>query len=402
MDVFVARQPIFRRNRQLYGYELLYRKSENNYFEGGDDTLTTAELISNSFLVFGFSELTDGTCGFINFPAELLLRDIPLALPKEHVVLELLERTEITDELLAALEQYKAKGYVLALDDFALDMDDEYAVRLLELADIVKIEFPNVPLQKQQALLNKYKFKITFLAERIETSEEFDLAVKMGYDLFQGYFFSKPLMVNAKEVESFRSNAAQIIQELGHAEPDIGHISCIFTQDPGLSYKLLKLVNSAYYGIRRPIESIRQAIMLIGTDELLLWLHLIFLKSLQTKDNRELIKQSIVRAKMLSLLMPSCPSHSSDCFFVGIFSSLDAILNKDMESALEGLPLSDLVRDTLLGQETQITPFLSLVLALEQAQWDKLSSLLTLTGITKMNCMASYVEALRWQQALPI
>lgn len=402
MDVFVARQPIFRRDRQLYGYELLYRKSGNNFFEGEDDTLSTAEVISNSFLVFGFNELTDGTRGFINFPAELLLRDIPLVLPKENVVIELLERADITDELFLALEQYKAKGYMLALDDFALDMDDEHAARLLELADIVKIEFPNIPVETQRALLKRYKSKKMFLAERIETKEEFELAAEMGYSLFQGYFFSRPVIVNAKEIESFKSNTGRILEELSKKEPDIGLISGIFVQDPGLSYKLLRLVNSAHFGMRRPIESIRQAIMLVGTDELRIWLHLIFLKSLQTKENRELIKQSVIRAKMLSLLLQSCPAYGSDCFFVGIFSALDVILNRGMDHALDGLPLSPLVRDTLLKRETPISPFLALILAQEQAQWDTLDRLLEVTGVTKHACMSAYIEALRWQQGLPI
>ncbi len=402
MEVFVARQPIFRRDKKLYGYELLYRKSTNNFYEGEDDTCSTAELISNSFLVFGFRELIEDTWGFINFSSELLLQGVPLVLPKENVVIELLERAEITQELLAMLEQYKAKGYLLALDDFVLDMDGEYAERLIALANIIKIEFSYASVEKQRALLERYKSRITFLAERIETKEEFEFAAGLGYSLFQGYYFSRPIVVSAKEIHTFKANIGLILQELDEKEPDIGRISTIFTQDPGLSYKLLRLVNSAYYGMRRPIASIRQAIMLIGVTELRVWLYIIFLKSLQTADNREIIKKSIIRAKMMSLIVQSCPAQGSDCFFVGMFSALDVMLDRGMDNALDGLPLSQLVRDTLLQHDTPFSPYLSLILALENGEWDTLECLLETTGITKEACISAYIDAIRWQQSLPI
>ena len=401
MDVFVARQPIFKRNMQLYGYELLYRRSKNNYFEGEDDTLSTAELISNSFLVIGYDELIENTKGFINFSEELLLRDMPLMLPREKVVIELLERAQITDELLLVLKKHKAMGYTLALDDFALDMKDKQVAELLDLADIVKIEFPIVPLDIQRSLIRKYKNKIKFLAERIETREEFGIALEMGYTLFQGYFFSKPVIVNAKEIHTVKSNAGLAIQELSRNDPDLKYIEKIFEQDLGLSYKLLKLANSAFFSTGRQVKSIRQAIMHIGTDELNSWLHLIFLKSMQTAENKELIKTSIIRAKLLSLLV-SEKCKEADCFFVGMFSSLDVLLNQDMEQALGGLPLSQTVKDTLLGRDTPLSPYLHIVINMEKGNWETVETLLRETRITQKACMDAYLSALRWQQSLPV
>ncbi len=400
MDVFVARQPIFKRNMQLYGYELLYRRSRNNYFEGEDDTLSTAELISNSFLVIGYDELIENTKGFINFSAELLMRDMPLMLPRDKVVIELLERAQITDELLLVLKKHKSMGYTLALDDFALDMEDMQVAELLELADIVKIEFPNVRLDIQRSLIRKYKGRIKFLAERIETREEFRIALEMGYTLFQGYFFSKPVIVNAKEIHTVKSNAGLAIQELSRNDPNLKYIERIFEQDVGLSYKLLKLANSAFFSTGRQVKSIRQAIMHIGTDELNNWLHLIFLKSMQSVENKELIKTSIIRAKLLSLLVNE-KCKEADCFFVGMFSSLDILLNQDMEQALGGLPLSQTVKDTLLGRDTQLTPYLRIVLNLELGNWETVEILLHETGITRKIYMDAYLCALRWQQSLP-
>ena len=184
-DIYVARQPVFDRRMKLYGYELLYRRSANNFFEGEDDNQATAALFTDSFFM-GYEELIDDTRGFINFSQKLLLDGIPLLLPKSKVVVEILERVEITDEVIAACKELKQQGYTLALDDFVFS--DNYAP-LMKFVDIIKVEFPSVPLKVQSFILNKYLPKITFLSEKVETVEEYHQASSMGYSLFQGYFF---------------------------------------------------------------------------------------------------------------------------------------------------------------------------------------------------------------------
>ncbi len=262
-DVFVARQPIFDQSMGLYGYELLHRSSQNNFYEGSDDEQTTAELITNSFLVIGFNELIDGTRGFINFSHDFLLKGIPRILPKEKTVIEILERANVTDDLVDVCRELKSKGYILALDDFVLEGENDSRERLIEYADIIKIEFPNVPIYKQAALISKYRNKIMFLAERVETREEFHKAVEMGYRLFQGYFFSKPIMVNAKDIGTIDINAHRILEELQKEDPDYRIISSIIEKDLNLSYKLLKISNSVYYNAKRQINSIFEALVLL-------------------------------------------------------------------------------------------------------------------------------------------
>jgi len=402
-DVFVARQPIFDQSMGLYGYELLHRSSQNNFYEGSDDEQTTAELITNSFLVIGFNELIDGTRGFINFSHDFLLKGIPRILPKEKTVIEILERANVTDDLVDVCRELKSKGYILALDDFVLEGENDSRERLIEYADIIKIEFPNVPIYKQAALISKYRNKIMFLAERVETREEFHKAVEMGYRLFQGYFFSKPIMVNAKDIGTIDINAHRILEELQKEDPDYRIISSIIEKDLNLSYKLLKISNSVYYNAKRQINSIFEALVLLGTQEIFGWISLMLFRKVQTPENAEIIKSSMIKGKLISLLANETnqgSSFASDCFMVGILSSMDVILNQNMAQIVADLPLTPQVSATLLGSDTKIRHYLDAVLAFEKGQWDITYEEMADNQITQERFMELYLEALKWKQSL--
>lgn len=213
----MARQPIFDRNMNIFGYELLYRRSMNNFYEGLDDNQATAELINNTFLTMHFNELTSETKAFINFSQDMLIKEIPLLLPKESIVVEILERVEISDSLIAACKKLREEDYIIALDDFIFSKS---YLPLIELAHIIKIEFSTVSYEIQKDLISKYKNRIKFLAEKVETREEYDLALDMGYDYFQGYFFSKPVIMKSKEIGSLNINMIRILDILKEKEPD--------------------------------------------------------------------------------------------------------------------------------------------------------------------------------------
>src|SRR5690625_2728966 len=189
MEVFLARQPIFDRNMKIYGYELLYRRNnENRFFANIDDERATAEVINNAFLTNELRDLTDHSKAFINFSEELLIKEIPRLLPKESVIIEVLEPIQPTNEILQALTNIKNDGYVIALDDFIFDDELEH---LIELAQIIKVEYPAVSIERQRHFIRKYKrlYGTTFLAEKIETREQQKQALELGYDLLQGYFY---------------------------------------------------------------------------------------------------------------------------------------------------------------------------------------------------------------------
>ncbi len=399
MEVYAARQPIFDRNMKIYGYELLYRRSMNNFYEGVDDNQATAELISNAFLTMKFDALTNGTKAFINFSRELLEKEIPMLLPKEQTVIEILERVEAVPSVIEACKQLKKNGYIIALDDFVFQESNK---ALIDYADIIKIEFPSVEYEKQQQLIDQYKHKIKFLAEKIETRAEHRLALNMGYSLFQGYFYSKPVIVKGQGIRGLNANLSKIIEEVNKGEPDYQKITEIIEKDLGLSFMLLKLSNSAAFGTYYKIYSIKQALVRLGTEEIKKWIYLMMLKEVQNIENHELIKTSMVRAKLMELLATELGlKHKHlEFFMAGIFSSIDVLLNQPMKIVVEDLPLTNDVKEALLGNENNITEVLGHIVHLEIADWSNLSSQEFVNRLGKEKYMALYIKALRWAMEL--
>ncbi len=403
MDVYIARQPVFTRQTRVYGYELLYRKTQNNFYEGTDDDEATISLINNTFLVFGLSELVDRTRAFINFSENLLLDDIVHMLPKEQVIIEVLERVEPTDDVIEACVRLRQRGYMIAIDDFVLDRNTDKYQPLLSTANIVKVEFPSINREnaEEMAELIKQYPRITFLAEKVETREEFAFACELGFRLFQGYFFSKPVMTSAKEIESLNANLIMIFNELGRAEPDYRTVMDGIQRDVGLSYKLLKMANSVYYGSVNRIDSVKGMLVQIGTDEVRRWVQLMMLRGVQKPENAELVKTSIVRAKMLSFVAQTVGHCSeSDYFIAGMFSSLDALLNTTMEKALHGLPISQEVHDALMGVEGQLKYHLDMVKGVEKGDWSFFERKSEYSYLDPERYMNFYMQSLRWQQAM--
>ncbi len=395
MDVYVARQPIFDPKMKVTGYELLYRRSMNNFYEGIDDTQSTAELINNAFLAMEFSELTNGTRAFINFSEDMILKRIPLLLPKEAIVVEVLERVNISNELIDACKEIREQGYILALDDFVFD---ELYIPLIELAHIIKIEFPIVNYTKQRELIKKYKHKIKFLAEKVETREEYQHAIDMGYNYFQGYFFSKPVVIKGKDIGSLNTNLLRIVEELNHEEPDYQRISAIIETDIDLSYKMLKVANSVFYEAKHEIKSIKMALVRFGLKQIKEWIYLMMLKDVQSVDNKELIKNCLTRAKIMELLSHEIgrEKDSLEFFISGMFSSIDVLLNRHMEEIVDELPLAEDVRKALLGENNEIRKVLDFVINCENSKWNKIDALETYSNVTQEKYMMIYLNSLKW------
>jgi EAL and modified HD-GYP domain-containing signal transduction protein len=398
MDIYVARQPIFNSKMGLYGYELLYRRSEKNYFEGGDQSGATKELVYNTFLVIGLNKLTDGTVGFINFTQDLLEKEVARILPKDQVVIEILETVQASDKVVAACKNLKELGYTIALDDFVFNRTDQDYTPLIELADIIKIEFPSADKQAQKELLSRYKNKITFLAEKVETREEYKEAVEMGYELFQGYFFSKPMMVKSKEIGMLNVHLIQIMQELYREDPDFTVIADIIQKDLGLSFKLLKMANSIYFGGKYTIKSLTHAVIRLGIVEMKHWISIMLLRDFENEENTELIKMCLLRGKVLELISSDLEQKQSETefFLTGILSSIDVIVGENMEKILNSLPLSHEVKDALLGKQVYLKECLDCVLAYERFEFDEAKENLAKLNITLDRYMELYVEGLTW------
>jgi EAL and modified HD-GYP domain-containing signal transduction protein len=348
-----------------------------------------------------FNELTSGTRAFINFSADMLIKEIPLLLPKGYIVVEILEKVDATSEVLKACEKLKAEGYMIALDDFTFK---ESNMPLLELADIVKVEFSALDVQIQRRYIQKYGDRIKFLAEKVETREEYQLAASMGYHYFQGYFFSRPVIEKSNEIASMPAALLRLMQEINQPEPDYQPLAEIIETDVGLSYKLLKFAGSVFFGTRGDVFTVKQALIRLGMNEIRKWVYLLMLKNLQSAENKELVKTCLIRAKFMELLALEAGGGRKHYhyFLAGLFSSVDVLLECDMEKAVGELPITVDVKDALLGKKNDIEFALRMVLNHEVGKWDEIDISTFAPGMIRGRMMSLYIMALQWAFGLDL
>jgi c-di-GMP-related signal transduction protein len=408
MEVFVARQPIFTKAKDIFAYELLYRNNPDNRFPDINGDIATTDVIINSFINIGIDELSNGKICFINFTENLLKLRLPTYLHPNEVVVEILETVEITPEILNICKELKSKGYQIALDDFVLKKDNPYYFPLLELANIVKVDFRDTKPHMRRIIERlSQKYNYTLLAEKIETLEEFESAVKCGYEYFQGYFFSKPVILSTRDVPEYFQNYFVIINHLSQSEPDLDLITRLIEQDLSLTYKLLKLSNSPAYGSIHKINSIRQAIVRLGLKELKKWLYILSLRGTITGKNewsRELFNNSLIRAKVCEFisLHKSKRKESSSYFLTGLFSLMDALLGMEMDEILNLIPLQEDICEALLGISNQMKDTLDLIISIERGAWEEVSLWCKKLQIQDHITLNYYHEAFKWVNNLMI
>lgn len=396
MQAFVARQPIFDRGLRVYGYELLFRSSLENVFSNPDGDHASSKTIADSFFLLGFENITQGKKAFVNVTREVLLRDYVSLLPKELTVVELLESVEPDAEVIAACRLLKAKGYLLALDDFVYE--ERYAP-LLALVDIIKVDVLATNLEEQQSLIDQLACPgLSFLAEKVETREVFQQAMEMGYAYFQGYFFSRPEIVTGRDVPGFKLYYLQILQEIHQPELNFKQLEKIIKRDMSLSYKLLRYINSAYFGRRNQVTSIKQALALLGEKEVKKWASLVVLVSMAQDKPEELVTQAIVRAKLCESLAASVglAHRVEDLFIMGMFSLIDAILDRELAEVLEELPIASDIKVALLDGNNSLHKVYQYVLAYENADWKKLSAQASGLGTDESLLPQLYIDAIQW------
>ncbi|MCP4215793.1 MAG: HDOD domain-containing protein, partial [bacterium] len=396
-EIFVARQPIFDKDQNIFGYELLFRSGLENFFDQTlDKDFASSKTLLDSLLVFGIDELTGGKKTFMNFTKKVLLSEVALAFPKDSLIIELLETIEPEEEVVEVCRKLKNNGYTLALDDFI------YSPRfrpLIELADIIKVDFLlTTGLERMEVMEKSAGENTLFLAEKIENDDEFKEAVKLGYTYFQGFFFCKPVVLSGKDVPSYKLNLMQVLKELNEPVMDITRIEKIMSRDVALSYKLLRFINSASFGIAREVSSIKHALNLLGLMELKKWMSLIVLSQIGSDKPAELITSSIIRAKFCELTaeQTSLKSRKNDLFLMGLFSFIDTFLNRPMDDVLSDLPLADDIKDALRGKENQLSRVLQLIIVYEKGQWDKVAELVSTLKLENSNVLPNYLTAIKW------
>ncbi len=392
-DLFVARQPIYDKSLAVFGYELLYRSGDIEEAVFTDGSRATSETILNSFMEIGIDRLVGSAQAFINFPEKLLVGDSFTPILAEQSVLEILEDTRPTEEVIEGIKRLKEKGYKIALDDFQFK---ESLRPLLALADFVKIDvlaLDESQIIKEIKYLKDYDLKL--IAEKIETQEMKALCVDYGFDYFQGFFFCKPQLVKQKLIPTNKVVALNLLNKIQDPSLDYEEFQVILSQDVSLTYKLLRYINSAMFSLRREIESIKDAVVLLGQDNVKKWLSLILLSRMDTNKPNELIVVALIRGRMCELLAEELhPEVQPQMFIIGLFSVLDALMDVPMVDLLDTVILSTPIKLALLDQEGEQGEILDLVFAYEQFKFKQLVD----HSIATDNLRNYYLESVQWTE----
>ena len=394
MERFLARQPIFDRKQSVVAYELLFRSGLANLFPQVDGDHATKQVMADSFLLFGIENLTRQGKAFINFTQSLILDGYAELLPPDQTVIEILETMSPEPKVLKALGQLRKKGYTLALDDYIFQPEHR---PFLELVDIVKIDFRDIPREKRMALNRGLANRgIKLLAEKVETQEEYQEALDSGFSLFQGYFFAKPILVSRKDLPGLKSHYLQIIKEINAPEISYDSLTDLVGKDVSLSFKLLQYINSAAFSLRNKVTSIKQALALLGEQEVRKWATLVALTDMAGDKPDELLMSSVVRAKYSEQLAASAgmADRAGDLFLMGLFSLLDAITGRPLEEILTELPLQEDLKGALAGKKNELRRILDIVLAQEKGDWRELDRTASAINLSQKDLPDIYVKAL--------
>jgi len=363
---FLARQPILDRNRKLYAYELLFRSGIQNSYESTNPEQASLSMFDTSFLI-GLKRLTAGQRAFVNCPRDFLLEDYVSLLPNDLVVVELLETIVPDAEVIDACHRLKQKGYLLALDDF---VDTADWAPLVEIADFIKADFRLTSRLEQRSLAARYSGRgIRMLAEKVETPEEYSEAMKMGYSLFQGYFFCRPEMLQQRSIPSFKLAYLLLLRAATAPDFDIDELASRIKREPSLTFKLLRYLNSVVFDLRAEIHSIHQALYLLGERELRKWIAVVSVSVLADGKPDELMTVPLIRGRFCELLAPDIGMNdqSSDLFLLGLLSVMDAILDQPLDVILEELPVRAEIKEALLQKPVPYRNVLDLATAMERA-----------------------------------
>ncbi len=402
-EVYVARQPILTARQQLYGYELLYRSSLRNAMDGVDSTTATSCVLANSYFLIGIDLLAAGRPAFINFDRQMLIDEYAELLPTRSVVVEILEDVEPDERVIAACRRLKQRRYMLALDDFTGERD---ARSLIELADIIKVDFRLTTPERRGDLARRYARRgIRMLAEKVETRQEFDEARRLGYELFQGYFFSRPTIVSARQVPGFKLAYLRIMKEITRPNLDLARLEESIKYEASLVYRLLRYMNSACFDWNGQISSVRHALTLLGEYEACKWITLAVLGSLAADKPHQLLVSAVIRGRFCELLSPwvAHARRGPELFLMGLFSLLDAVLDTPIERILEDFHLAGDVRAALANDGAGASPLrtaLDLARAYEKADWQAVEALQASLHLPFRVASDAYLDAVSMAESL--
>lgn len=407
-ELLVGRQPILDRKKKTIGYELLYRAMQTDTKANiSDGNAATSRVFVNTMFEMGLDKIVGPHLAFINFTRDFLVKDDLVQLltqiqseniKPEKIVLEVMEDISLDDELFQALHKLKEKKFIIALDD-VISIKQIAPIKNTGLINLVKIDMMAVNRFILPDLVNLIKqCGILLLAEKVETQDDFLTCKRLGFDFFQGYFFYKPETIrdNKKKMDVSRINLLRTLAASMDPNVDFHTLDPIISQDVGLSYKLLRLVNSGYFSLANHVKSIQQAISLIGLQQLRSWMTLLMMATVDDKPH-ELTAIALQRAKMCEMLGKALGESQTETYFlIGLLSVLDAIMDIPMDQVVESLSLVPEISGALIARSGKPGLVLTGVIATESGIWDYVLQL----GIRPDDWREIYFESVQWSNVI--
>ena len=393
--MYIARQPIFNKELKVYGYELLFRADQDaKVFTGTSATSATATVLDGLYEI-GIEKIVDGKKAFVNFDYDLIVSDAIELFDPKNLIIEVLEDIVVDDILSDRLKQLKDKGYRIALDDF-VEGYDEYP--LVPIANIIKYDIMATPLETLGLEVKKaLRENKVILAEKVETKDEFIKAKKMGFHLFQGYFFSKPSIIGkSSKKESTKAQYMRLITELKKEEPSYQQLTEIMKTDVKLSYRLLKIISNK--SDEDPVFSIKKALVKMGFKEIERWINILMMRDLSEEKPEELTRVSLIRSSFGEFISENSiyKNKKIEISMICLLSVIDAVLDLTMEEALEGIILTDEIKQGLTCNTGGLNDVLILIKAYEDGEWEKVAIYNEKLEIDPMLLSRGYLEAIAW------
>lgn len=398
VDIYLGRQPILDRGWNVAGYELLFRSSQANFSDSSDDVSATSQVIVNAVLGVGLDRLLGGSPAFIKFDRTLILGDWTTLLPPDNVVIEILGTVPPEHAILSACDKLQQQGYALALHS---SCDDARTEAFAPFVDMLKVDFQRTPPADQEGLVRRYqKLNIRMVAEKVETDSAFRGASKLGYTFFQGYFFASPTVLQTTRVPASQMNCLRLMTQIQREELDLSAIEQLIRHDISFSHSLLTYLNSAAFHWAARIESVRQALLLLGSTEIRKWVSMASLCSLGQNRPPVLIAQVLMRGRLCELIAGSTKLWlGSDPFLAGMFSLLDAILQRPLRQILDEINVGPNIREALLNTGSEANPFsliLRIVKAYERADFQGVQEAAQILKLSPADLGTCYLESLSW------
>ncbi len=391
---FVALQPIVNRSRETFGYELLFRNSWENRFSADGD-LASQHMVDN-VVAFGMDSLVGEKIPFLNCTRELLLRDIPTLLPK-NTVLEVLETVAVDEQLVAACRGLRAMGYALALDDY--DFSPQWEP-LLPFVSFIKVDFRASTSSQRYTLIQRLRYlPVKFVAEKVETDEEYRLGLAEGFSYFQGYFFTKPIVLGRRALTSV-INRLRFMAALSRPTFHRAEVLRLIKEEPSISYRLLRMANSAASALREPLTSLHAALTMIGEDEFRKMALTALATEMYGTQGRETMRFILHKARFCELMATELRLEPTELYLFGMVSVVRSTLNMSAADLNGSIQLRPEIIAALAGETNIYSLLLTLTASFEEGKWADFAQAAAALGVSEDAAAAAFSEARQWAEKI--